>query len=226
MTVRVRFAPSPTGLLHIGGARTALFNYLFARHHGGEFLLRIEDTDKARSTPEAVRVILDGLEWLGLHHDGQTVFQSQREARHVEVAQALLAAGRAYPCYASAEELKAMREQAQAEPRLAVAEEERAVARRRPLVRVLGAGEAPKGPRGGELDLTFSAAAWSGPPAFETAGVSPKDIKYASIYDSFTITVLMQIEDLGFCRKAPCRSTPMAAASATTTRPTAGASPR
>jgi acetyl-CoA C-acetyltransferase len=84
---------------------------------------------------------------------------------------------------------------------LIVAAPEIARSLKRPLVRVLGAGEAPKGPRGGELDLTFSAAAWSGPPAFETAGVSPKDIKYASIYDSFTITVLMQIEDLGFCRK-------------------------
>ncbi len=117
MTLRVRFAPSPTGLLHIGGARTALFNYLFARHHGGEFLLRIEDTDKARSTADAVRVILDGLEWLGLNHDGQTIYQSQREARHVEVAHALLAAGKAYRCYASAEELKEMRETAQSEGR-------------------------------------------------------------------------------------------------------------
>jgi glutamyl-tRNA synthetase len=117
MTSRVRFAPSPTGLLHIGGARTALFNYLFAKHTGGEFLLRIEDTDKARSTPEAVRVILEGLEWLGLSHDGQTVFQSTREARHAEVVREMLANGRAYPCYASAEELREMRERAQAEGR-------------------------------------------------------------------------------------------------------------
>jgi glutamyl-tRNA synthetase len=117
MTSRVRFAPSPTGLLHIGGARTALFNYLFAKHTGGEFLLRIEDTDKARSTPEAVRVILEGLKWLGLEHDGQTVFQSTREARHAEVVREMLANGRAYPCYASAEELREMRERAQAEGR-------------------------------------------------------------------------------------------------------------
>jgi glutamyl-tRNA synthetase len=117
MTVRTRFAPSPTGLLHIGGARTALFNYLFAKHYGGEFLLRIEDTDKARSTEEAVQVILNGLEWLGLNHDGQTVYQSQREARHVEVALQLLEAGKAYRCYCTAEELQAMREQAIAEKR-------------------------------------------------------------------------------------------------------------
>jgi len=117
MNIRTRFAPSPTGLLHIGGARTALFNYLFAKHYGGEFLLRIEDTDKARSTQEAVQVILDGMEWLGLNHDGQTVYQSQREARHVEVALQLLAEGKAYKCYCSPAELQAMREQAVAEKR-------------------------------------------------------------------------------------------------------------
>jgi glutamyl-tRNA synthetase len=117
MKIRTRFAPSPTGLLHIGGVRTALFNFLFARHMGGEFLLRIEDTDKARSTPEAVQVILDGLDWLGLQADQPAIYQSTREARHVEVAHALLAAGRAYYCYATPEELKQMREQAQAEGR-------------------------------------------------------------------------------------------------------------
>jgi glutamyl-tRNA synthetase len=117
MTIRTRFAPSPTGLLHIGGARTALFNFLFARHYGGEFLLRIEDTDKARSTQEAVRVILDGMDWLGLNPDAPPVFQSTREARHVEVALEMLAQGRAYKCYASAEELRVMRETAQAEGR-------------------------------------------------------------------------------------------------------------
>ena len=102
MTIRTRFAPSPTGMLHIGGVRTALFNYLFAKHMGGEFLLRIEDTDKARSTQEAVQVILDGMDWLGLTPDAAPVFQSTREARHVEVAMQMLAAGRAYYCYASA----------------------------------------------------------------------------------------------------------------------------
>jgi glutamyl-tRNA synthetase len=117
MRIRTRFAPSPTGLLHIGGARTALFNFLFARHYGGEFLLRIEDTDKARSTQEAVQVILDGMDWLGLNPDAPPVFQSTREARHVEVALEMLAQGRAYKCYASAEELRVMRETAQAEGR-------------------------------------------------------------------------------------------------------------
>ncbi len=117
MTVRTRFAPSPTGLLHIGGARTALFNYLFARHHGGEFLLRVEDTDRERSTEAATQMILQGLDWLGIHHDGQTVFQSARQARHAEVALQMLAAGRAYRCYLSPAELTAMREQAAAEKR-------------------------------------------------------------------------------------------------------------
>lgn len=118
MTVRVRFAPSPTGLLHIGGARTALFNFLFARHHGGQFLLRIEDTDRERSTEAATQVILEGLQWLGLSHDEQTVFQSQRAGRHAEVARAMVAAGTAYHCYLSADELKAIREAAAAEGRV------------------------------------------------------------------------------------------------------------
>ena len=117
MTVRTRFAPSPTGLLHIGGARTALFNELFSRHHGGEFLLRIEDTDRERSTAQATQVILYGLAWLGLTPDQPPVFQSTRSARHVEVAQQLLAAGHAYPCYCTKEELDLMREQARAEGR-------------------------------------------------------------------------------------------------------------
>jgi glutamyl-tRNA synthetase len=117
MSVVVRFAPSPTGFLHIGGARTALFNWLFARHHGGKFLLRIEDTDRARSTPEAVAAIVEGLDWLGLSWDGEIVFQSARAARHAEVARQLLAAGRAYHCYCTPAELEAMREQARAEKR-------------------------------------------------------------------------------------------------------------
>jgi glutamyl-tRNA synthetase len=107
--VVTRFAPSPTGFLHIGGARTALFNWLYARHHGGKFLLRIEDTDKARSTQAAIDAILDGMKWLGLDWDGDTVFQSERAPRHAEVAQALLDSGNAYKCYATAEELEAMR---------------------------------------------------------------------------------------------------------------------
>ncbi|MXP42361.1 glutamate--tRNA ligase [Altererythrobacter soli] len=109
-TVVTRFAPSPTGFLHIGGARTALFNWLFARHHGGKALLRIEDTDAKRSTQPAIDAILDGLDWLGLDWDEDTVFQSERGSRHVEVAEKLLAAGHAYKCYATTEELEAMRE--------------------------------------------------------------------------------------------------------------------
>ena len=112
MTVVTRFAPSPTGFLHIGGARTALFNWLFARRHGGRFLLRIEDTDRARSTEAAKQAILDGLDWLGLEWDGPPVFQSARAERHAEVALALLDAGNAYRCYCSPEELAAMREKA------------------------------------------------------------------------------------------------------------------
>jgi glutamyl-tRNA synthetase len=115
--VRTRFAPSPTGMLHIGGARTALFNYLFSRHHGGEFLLRIEDTDRERSTDAATQVILEGLEWLGVTHDGQTVFQSSRAARHVEVAHQMLESGHAYRCYCTQAELAEMRAKAEAEHR-------------------------------------------------------------------------------------------------------------
>lgn len=107
--VVTRFAPSPTGFLHIGGARTALFNWLFSRHHGGRALLRIEDTDRARSTQEAIDAIIDGLAWLGLDYDEAPVFQSERGSRHVEVAEQLLAAGHAYRCYATAEELEEMR---------------------------------------------------------------------------------------------------------------------
>ena len=108
--VVTRFAPSPTGFLHIGNARTGLFSWLYARHMGGKALLRIEDTDKARSTPEAIDVIFDGLAWLGLEFDGEPVFQSTRAPRHAEVAEKLLAAGRAYKCFATTEELAAMRE--------------------------------------------------------------------------------------------------------------------
>jgi len=107
--VVTRFAPSPTGFLHIGGARTALFNYLYAKHMGGKFLLRIEDTDRARSTQPAIEAILDGMTWLGLEWDGDVVYQFERAARHAEVAQALLDRGAAYKCYATAEELEAMR---------------------------------------------------------------------------------------------------------------------
>jgi len=113
--VVTRFAPSPTGYLHIGGARTALFNWLFARHHGGKYLLRIEDTDKVRSTKEAINAILDGLDWLGISGDGEPYFQSQFEQRHAEVAHQLLDMGAAYRCYMTQDELAAAREKAQAE---------------------------------------------------------------------------------------------------------------
>ena len=109
-----RFAPSPTGFLHIGGARTALFNWLFAKHAGGKFLLRIEDTDRERSTPEAVEAILDGLDWLGLEWDGAAVHQFQRADRHREAAMQLLASGGAYRCYCTAAELTEMRERQRA----------------------------------------------------------------------------------------------------------------
>ena len=116
-TVVTRFAPSPTGFLHIGGGRTALFNWLYARRHGGKMLLRIEDTDRERSTAAAIAAIIDGLTWLGLPWDGEIVFQFSRAARHRQIAEQLLAAGKAYRCYASPEELTAMREAARREGR-------------------------------------------------------------------------------------------------------------
>ncbi|MBY6114742.1 glutamate--tRNA ligase [Mameliella alba] len=115
--VVTRFAPSPTGFLHIGGARTALFNWLYARGRGGKFLLRIEDTDRARSTPEATEAILRGLDWLGLDHDGEVISQFERAGRHAEVAHALLAKGAAYKCFSTQEEIEAFREAARAEGR-------------------------------------------------------------------------------------------------------------
>jgi len=114
MTVRTRFAPSPTGYLHLGGARTALFSWAFARHFGGTFILRIEDTDLERSTPEAVQAILDGMNWLGLHHDEGPFYQMQRMDRYREVVAQMLAAGTAYYCYCTPEEVEAMRERQRA----------------------------------------------------------------------------------------------------------------
>jgi len=115
--VVTRFAPSPTGYLHIGGARTALFNWLFARHHGGRFLLRIEDTDRQRSTPEATEAIFEGLTWLGLDWDGDAVSQFARAGRHAEVAEVMLNAGYAYKCFSTQAEIEAFREAAKAEGR-------------------------------------------------------------------------------------------------------------
>src|ERR1700680_4119615 len=108
MTVVTRFAPSPTGLLHIGGVRTALFSWLHARHHGGRFILRVEDTDRERSTEEAVRVILDGMRWLNLDADEGPYFQSQRYERYRAVIAQLLERGAAYRCYCTREELEGM----------------------------------------------------------------------------------------------------------------------
>ena len=125
--VVTRFAPSPTGFLHIGGARTALFNWLYAKRHGGRMMLRIEDTDRERSTQAAIDAIIDGMKWLGLDWDGDIVYQFSRAARHREVAEQLLAQGKAYRCYATAQELEEMREKAAAEKRPA--------ALRRPLAR-------------------------------------------------------------------------------------------
>ena len=117
MSVITRFAPSPTGYLHIGGARTALFNWLFARRHGGTFLLRIEDTDRERSTDDAIEKIYEGMKWLGLDWDGDAISQFERRDRHVEIAEQLIAEGKAYYCYCSPEELDEMREKARAEGR-------------------------------------------------------------------------------------------------------------
>lgn len=115
--VVTRFAPSPTGFLHIGGARTALFSYYFARRHGGDFRLRVEDTDKKRSTAEATQAILDGMAWLGLEHDGDIVYQSQNEKRHQDIAEKLVASGHAYSCFMTAEQQQAEREKSRAEGR-------------------------------------------------------------------------------------------------------------
>ncbi|MGE4553291.1 MAG: glutamate--tRNA ligase [Desulfovibrionaceae bacterium] len=114
MTIVSRFAPSPTGFLHIGGARTALFSWLLARHAGGKFLLRIEDTDRERSTQAAVDAILEAMDWLGLEYDGEALYQSHREARHNEVIDELVARGQAYWCECTADEVEAMRERARA----------------------------------------------------------------------------------------------------------------
>ncbi len=113
MSVVVRIAPSPTGYMHIGTARTALFNYYFAKRHGGKFLLRIEDTDRERSTPQAVEAIINGMKWLGLHWDGEPIFQFARSPRHAEIAHELVKRGAAYYCYMTAEEIATEREAAE-----------------------------------------------------------------------------------------------------------------
>ena len=115
--IRTRFAPSPTGYLHIGGARTALFNFIFARHNGGKFILRIEDTDRERSTPEAIKAILDAMTWLGLDWDEGPFYQTERYPLYKEKIQQMLAEGQAYPCICTSQELDAKRQQAQKEKR-------------------------------------------------------------------------------------------------------------
>jgi len=120
MTVKTRFAPSPTGMLHIGGARTALFSWLYARHFGGEFVLRIEDTDQERSTDEATHVILDGMKWLGLDWDGEPIYQGARKDLHVAAVEKLLTEGKAYKCYCSKEKLDGMREKQRIEGKKAM----------------------------------------------------------------------------------------------------------
>src|SRR5439155_12097304 len=115
--VRTRFAPSPSGYLHIGGARTALFNFLFARHHGGKFILRIEDTDRERSTPEAIKAILDAMNWLGLDWDEGPFYQTKRYPLYQENVHKLLSEGTAYPCVCTPEKLEAKRQLAQQEKR-------------------------------------------------------------------------------------------------------------
>ena len=110
--IRTRFAPSPTGYLHIGGVRTALFSWLYARRHGGDFILRIEDTDRERSTDESIQIILEGMDWLGLDHDAGPFYQSQRFDRYKDIISELLDKDRAYYCYCSKEELEAMRNEA------------------------------------------------------------------------------------------------------------------
>ena len=115
--VVTRIAPSPTGYMHIGTARTALFNWLYARGRGGKFLLRIEDTDRARSTPAATKAILDGMDWLGLDYDGQAISQFERAERHIEVANRLLETGRAYKCFTTQDEINEFRTAAKAQGR-------------------------------------------------------------------------------------------------------------
>ncbi|MEO7786563.1 MAG: glutamate--tRNA ligase [Sphingomicrobium sp.] len=141
--VVTRFAPSPTGFLHIGGARTALFNWLFARHHGGKYLVRIEDTDRVRSTQPAIDAIVDGLDWLGIGGDEPPVFQYDRAGRHAEVAEQLLAKGEAYRCYLTLEELAERRASAQAE--------------RRPFRLVSEWRDRPDGPKGAPFVIRIKA---------------------------------------------------------------------
>ncbi len=193
MTVVTRFAPSPTGLLHIGGVRTALFSWLYARRHGGKFILRVEDTDRERSTDEAVRVILDGMRWLGLNEDEGPFFQTQRYDRYRQVIQQMLDAGQAYYCYSSKEELEALRE-----GQLARKEKPRYDGRWRDSTATPPAGVTPvirfKNPQHGDVivnDLVH------GPTVFQNAELDDLIIQRSDGNPTYNFCVVVDDHDMG-----------------------------
>ena len=189
MSVITRFAPSPTGMLHIGGARTALFNLLYSKRHNGKFLLRIEDTDRKRSTPEAVTAILDGMNWLSLKSDEPPVYQAERASRHVEVADAMVVNGKAFRCYATQEELQDRRERGEA-ARKAAKETSLSEAQRAELI--------------GEADKLLSAyrSPWRDgavPPAVDapyTIRLRAPDIGNIEIQDAVQGTINIKTEEI------------------------------
>ncbi|MCX7036947.1 MAG: glutamate--tRNA ligase [Proteobacteria bacterium] len=193
MTVVTRFAPSPTGLLHIGGVRTALFSWLYARRHGGKFILRVEDTDRERSTDEAVRVILDGMRWLGLNEDEGPFFQTQRYDRYRQVIQQMIDAGQAYYCYSSKEELEALRE-----GQLARKEKPRYDGRWRDSTATPPAGITPvirfKNPQHGDVivnDLVH------GPTVFQNAELDDLIIQRSDGNPTYNFCVVVDDHDMG-----------------------------
>jgi len=193
MTVVTRFAPSPTGLLHIGGVRTALFSWLYARRHGGKFILRVEDTDRERSTDEAVRVILEGMRWLGLNEDEGPFFQTQRYDRYRQVIQQMLDAGQAYYCYSSKEELEALRE-----GQLARKEKPRYDGRWRDSTATPPAGVTPvirfKNPQHGDVivnDLVH------GPTVFQNAELDDLIIQRSDGNPTYNFCVVVDDHDMG-----------------------------
>jgi len=193
MTVVTRFAPSPTGLLHIGGVRTALFSWLYARRHGGKFILRVEDTDRERSTDEAVRVILDGMRWLGLNEDEGPFFQTHRYDRYRQVIQQMLDAGQAYYCYSSKEELEALRE-----GQLARKEKPRYDGRWRDSTATPPAGVTPvirfKNPQHGDVivnDLVH------GPTVFQNAELDDLIIQRSDGNPTYNFCVVVDDHDMG-----------------------------
>src|SRR5437773_2266289 len=180
MPVRVRFAPSPTGYLHIGSARTALFNYLFARKHGGKFLLRIEDTDLARSTEESTRSILEGLEWLGLKHDEEIVFQSDKADKHREAAVRLLESGKAYRDFTPKEEVS---DKTVKEVIVERARQQADVGKRENPYRDLPRNESDARAISGEPFAIRLKVPESGKTAFEDAVYGPQERDYADTED-------------------------------------------